>query len=109
MAFDQLFVTNKNDFTHEDAYDGEVFSFPPGVQVMIPVDAAVHMFAYDQKDKSDALLRLGWANKYDPAIKNYVEDPEGVRKLANFVFEEAEVRPRGSLVADLMSEEPAAA
>jgi hypothetical protein len=109
MAFDQIFVTNKNTFNHQDSYDGEVFDFPPNVQVMIPFNAALHMFAYQNPDKTEALLRLGWANKYDPAVKNYVEDPEGVRKLANFVFEEAEVRPRGSLVAELMAEEPAQA
>jgi len=107
MAFNQVFVTNRNDFPHEDGFDGERFVFPPGEQIMISIDAAEHMFGYRLADKTDVLLRLGWANKYDPVRKNYVEDPEGVRKLANFVFEEAEVRPKSSLLNELM--EPASA
>jgi hypothetical protein len=109
MPLNQVFVTNRNDFTHEDRYDGEEFIFPPGQQVMIPTEAAEHMFGYRLADKTDVLLRLGWANKYSPEKKNYVEDPDGVRKLAAFVFEEAEVRPRSSLLENLMDQEPAQA
>jgi hypothetical protein len=32
---------------------------------------------------------LGWAFKYDPAARNFVDDPEGVKKLARFVFTKA--------------------
>jgi hypothetical protein len=92
-----VFVTNKNDFQHADRFDGEDFVFPPKQQVAIPHDAAVHMFGYQLEDKSETLVRLGWAMKYDPATKNFEEDKEGVRKLANFVFEEAVMVSRSSL------------
>lgn len=92
-----VFVTNQNDFLHRDRFDGEDFVFPPNQQVVIAYDAAVHMFGYLQADKSETLVRLGWAMKYDPQTKNFEEDKEGVRKLANFVFEEAVMVSKSSL------------
>ncbi|SRR6266404_7451588 len=106
MALNHVFVTNTNSFTHQDRYDGEDYVFPPNVPVMIPMDAAEHMFGYhppearkegEVADYTNVLVRLGWASKYDPAVKNFVEDPEGSRKLANFVFEEAVVQPKSAL------------
>ena len=90
----QIFVTNKNDFIHEDKFNSEEFVFPPNEAVLVSIDAAVHMFGYGLEDQTDALVRLGWAMKPDPAGRGWIEDPEGIRKLAGFVFEEAEVRPR---------------
>ena len=92
-----VFVTNNNDFVHQDMFDGEEYTFPPGVAVAIPFDAAVHMFGYQLADQSDTLTRLGWAAKYDPVRKIYADDPEGLHKLANFVFEEAVMVARSSL------------
>ena len=92
-----VFVTNQNDFRHSDRFDGEDFIFPSREKVLIPVDAAIHMFGYQQADKSETLVRLGWAMKYDATAKTFVEDAEGVRKLANFVFEEAVMVSRSSL------------
>jgi hypothetical protein len=100
----QIFVTNTNSDAHADRYDGEDYEFPPNEAVLIPGDAAVHLFGYGMKDKTDILLRLGWLNKYDPAKKQMVEDPEGIKRLANFVFEDAVVRPRSALEAAI--EEP---
>lgn len=94
-----VFVTNKNEFLHQDRYDGEDFVFPPGEKALIPIDAAVHMFGYGLADKNNTLVRLGWAMRYDADAKNYVENEEGVRKLANFVFEEAAMVPRSLLPA----------
>ena len=97
MGNGSVFVTNKNDdFIHVDSFDGEEFRFPPGDRVLIPVDAAVHMFGYGLADKTDNLVRLGWSMRYDPKEKTYVENPDGVRKLANFVFEEATMVPKTS-------------
>ena len=93
----QVFVTNKNDETHVDRFNGEEYVFPPGEAVLIPVDAAIHLFGYGLKDKTDTLVRLGWANKLDPVKKIFVEDPTGVTKLAAFVFEEAVTRPASSV------------
>jgi hypothetical protein len=90
----QVFVTNKNALPHEDRYNGEDYVFPPGEAVLVPAEAAAHMFGYGLADKTDVLTRLGWAMKYDKDQKKYVEDTEGVGKLARFVFEEAVIKPK---------------
>jgi hypothetical protein len=97
MGLNQVFVTNTNDEPHEDKYDGEDFVFPPHEPVLIPVDAAVHMLGYGLADKTDTLLRLGKATKVDPAKGQLVDNPDGVRWLANFVFDEAVVQPKTAL------------
>jgi hypothetical protein len=103
-------VTNTNAFNHEDRYDGEDYVFPEGERVLIPEEAAVHLFGYNVKDKSETLVRLGWAMKYDADKKMFVEDSEGVRKLANFVFEEAVMVSKSSLERKLAEKAaPAAA
>jgi hypothetical protein len=85
---DVIFVTNKNDFHHEDGFDGELYSFPPGEKVAISMDAARHMFGFGLKDKTETLVRVGWAMK-PVGAQGYVQDPEGIKKLANFVFTRA--------------------
>jgi hypothetical protein len=85
----EIFVTNTNDFHHSDRFNGRDYEFPPKERVAIPVDAAVHMFGFNQPDKTETLTRLGWAVKYDPAIKQYADDPAGVKKLAKFIFTRA--------------------
>ena len=99
MGSDKVFVTNKNDFTHVDMFNGEEFVFPPGEAVLVPMDAAVHMFGFGLADKTATLVRLGWANKFDPVKKIFVEDPAGVSKLANFVPEEAVTLPASNAKA----------
>lgn len=94
-----VYVTNNNDFDHADRYDGEDFLFPKGERVLVPVEAATHMLGYNLVDKTDTLVRLGWATKYDPVTKTFAEDKEGVRKLASFVFEEAVMTPRSLVKA----------
>jgi hypothetical protein len=80
----EVFVTNQNDFYHEDRFNGQDFGFPKGEKVLVPVEAAKHMFAFGTGDKTEALNRLGWAN---PGPN---EAPDaGVKKLANFVFTQA--------------------
>lgn len=96
-----VFVTNQNPFHHTDRYDGEDYYFPPKEKVLVPTDAARHMFGYQLVDKTETLVRLGWATRYDKEVKNYVENVEGVRQLANFVFEEAVMVPRSPLVEAL--------
>lgn len=101
MGNGQVFVKNTNDMVHVDAFDGEEFVFPPGKAVLVPMDAARHMLGYDLKDKTETLVRLGWATKYDPVTKAFTENPDGVRRLAKFVFEEAVTVGRSSLAAAL--------
>jgi hypothetical protein len=93
-----IFVTNKNDFVHQDRYDGEDYVFPPGERVLIPSEAATHMLGFNLPDKSEALVRLGWSMTYDHTAKTYVENPEGVKKLAKFVFDEAVMVSKSSLL-----------
>lgn len=71
----EIFVTNHNDFDHQDRFDGQDFFFPRGERVTVPVVAAEHMLGLGRVDKTENLVRCGWAN-----------DPNGVKKLANFVF-----------------------
>jgi hypothetical protein len=99
-----VYVINRNDgvdgrekLIHVDHYNGEEYVFPPGERVLVPVDAAVHMFGMGLEDQSDTLTRLGWNMKYDPATKLISDDPAGVKRLANFVFEEAVFTPKGAL------------
>jgi hypothetical protein len=84
-----LFCTNRNDFHHEDLYDGVLYQFPPGQKVAITEEAARHMFGFRLPDKTEILTRLGWAMKYDEKQRTFAENPDGVKKLKNFVFSEA--------------------
>jgi hypothetical protein len=102
----QIFVTNNNDFDHVDAYDGEEYLFPRGERVLIPEDAAVHFFGRNLKDKSETLVRLGWAMVYDKEKKAFVENPDGVKRLANFVFDEAVMVSKSSLERRLAEKAP---
>jgi hypothetical protein len=74
-----VYITNKNNFVHEDRFDGQTYVFEPGVAQVVPHDAASHMFGWNKKDKTPTLLRMGWAN----------QGMEGVKKLSKFIIEEA--------------------
>ena len=87
----EIFVTNHNDFHHSDRYNGVDFEFPPKERVAIPTEAATHMFGFNMPDKNEILTRLGWATMYDPTIKQWANDPSGVKKLARFVFTRAKM------------------
>ena len=93
-----VYVTNKNDFVHHDRFNGQDFIFKPGEAQVVPVDAVTHMFGWNKKDKTPALLRLGWANQGD----------QGVKKLAKFVITEArfEKPPEAESVAQPEAQEP---
>lgn len=83
---DEVFVTNNNTFVHTDYYDGMPYVFQPGEKVLIPVIAARLFFGFQNPDKSEALVRQGWANPVPG------EDSDlGAKKLANFVFTKAKM------------------
>lgn len=88
---EMLFCTNKNNFHHEDSFDGHVYQFPPGVKVMVPKEAAEHMFGVGQADLTAVMHRKGWAFHYDPETKTFIEDKDGIVKLKNFVWTKAKV------------------
>jgi hypothetical protein len=102
---DSVFVTNRNEEVHADRYDGADYVFPPGERVLVPSNAATHMLGYNLVDKTDTLVRLGWAMRYDPAVKNYAENPDGVKRLARFVFEEAVMQPKSALAQGVKHEQ----
>lgn len=77
----EIFVTNNNSFIHTDSFDGVGYAFPPGEKVLLPIVAARLFFGFGSADKTEALVRQGWANP----VPGRDED-EGVRKLANFTF-----------------------
>lgn len=83
-----IFVTNNNDFTHIDAFDGAEYVFPPKERVSVPAEAATHMLGFNLKDKTETLVRLGWASKPDVKM-GWIDDPEGPKKLARFAFTRA--------------------
>ena len=76
-ARNEIFVTNTNDFDYQDRFDGQDYYFPRGERVTVPMIAAQHMFGLGRADKTENLVRAGWANTSD-----------GVQKLARFVFTE---------------------
>ena len=107
---DYVFVTNRNAFPHEDRYDGRDYFFPQGEKVQVPVEAAVHMFGFGLADQTDALVRLGWATRYNADKRRVEEDPEGVAKLAKFVFTRAVLTEETvTTPAQLEDDEPAIA
>jgi hypothetical protein len=72
-------VKNKSEVTVKARYNGEDFTFSPGIAVAVSEDAAAHIFGYGEKDKTRALHRLGWmtsAGQYE----------EGLRRLEDFAF-----------------------
>lgn len=64
-------------------YDGVDYTFEPGVVMAVSDEAARHIFGYGEKDKSRALLRLGW-------IQNGATMDSGLERLSQFQFLAAE-------------------
>jgi len=87
-----IFVTNKNEFDHIDRYNGQDYVFPVGEAVPLDEAAAHHMLGYGTGDKTETLVRLGWATKFDEASKRTIPDPDGVEKLKKFIFSRGEFR-----------------
>jgi hypothetical protein len=72
-------VKNKSEVTIKARYNGEDFTFSPGVTVACSELAAAHIFGYGEKDKTRALHRLGWmtsAGQYE----------QGLQRLDDFAF-----------------------
>lgn len=89
MNADHIFVTNNNPFQHQDSFDGKLYIFPPGEKVAVPIIAAQHMFGFGNPDRTETLVRLGWANTYNQDTKQWDASVEGVKKLSKFTFTQA--------------------
>jgi hypothetical protein len=59
-TFQLVQITNRNDFTIHDMFDGIPYKFEPNKPLAIPVDAASHFFMWPCDDP--ALVRL-WISK----------------------------------------------
>jgi hypothetical protein len=58
-------VVNRNDFPILDRFDNVPYVFSPNMPVSIPIDAAHHIFGWDDQISKEALLthiqkRMGW-------------------------------------------------
>ena len=61
-------VTNTNKgWLLRDRYGGVQYEFPPDKQVLIPAEAAEHIFGYNlgKKERWQKFLRMGIANRPD--------------------------------------------
>lgn len=65
-------VINKNVNVFKDGWHGHQYEFPPNQEVEIPLEAAIHIFGFNLKDKTKNLVRLGIANHKDG--KNFLEN-----------------------------------
>lgn len=83
-------VTNQNDFTIDDRFDGTHYVFETGKKVSVPFDAACHIFGIEHpeqvKEDKDQLLnfvsrRWGWNT---PEI---IKDKEHIKRFKNIKME----------------------
>lgn len=69
----------------KDRYDGQDYEFPFNEKVLISEEAARHIFGWGLKDRTEALVRQGWAN-----------DPLKVRWMGKFVFTNTKIVEEGT-------------
>ena len=72
-----IFVTNNSDQDLKDGFGGVFYNFVQGSTVEIPLEAAKHIFGYEQEDKTPYLARLGWA-------KTTNELKDGLQRLSKW-------------------------
>lgn len=80
----EVAVTNTSGEVFEDGYSGERYVFEPGKKLVIPHEAAVHIFGHRLPDKEDTLARLGW-------IETHKDLPDGLARLAKFKIEDDQI------------------
>lgn len=78
---DYVRVTNGTDELIEGRFNGEDYEFSPGEAVDIHVQAATHIFAFGEDDKTRALSRLGW-------LRHSGELKSALARLAKIKFED---------------------
>ena len=72
-----VYVTNDGSMGLTDGWDGKMYTFTPGETVEIPVFVAGHIFGYGFEDKTEHVIRLGWA-------KTTNDIPKALTWLENF-------------------------
>ena len=69
-----IYVTNRWNKPVVMSYCFVLYEFPVGLTVEVPLDAARHIFGFDEDDKEPYMVRLGWIrtkNDYDESVKIY--------------------------------------
>lgn len=101
----EVTVKNKNSTTFRDSYLGMQFEFKPNEKVTIPLEAAIHIFGFNKKDKTANKVRLGIANHPDGDnwLGNF--DIEAVEYVAKDELEEIEKLKQDLEERNLMIEE----
>ena len=75
-------VTNASGSDHKDRFDGKDYEFIYGDNpVLIPEEAAVHMFGMGLSDKLRLITRLGWA-------LTGADMPNALQRLDSFMLEQ---------------------
>jgi hypothetical protein len=77
-------VYNGSGQPHFDRWNGMDFSFPPDSTVVIPAEAATHIFGMGLTDRYRQIVRLGWA-------PTSAEMAQAIKRLDSFLFEDADV------------------
>ena len=72
-----IYVTNRWTKSIAFPYNFVMYEFPVGESVEIPIEAASHIFGYDQEDKEPYLIQLG-------LIKTRNDFEEALRILSRF-------------------------
>lgn len=80
-------------------YDGKEYDFPKGKSVVVPVDAAVHIFGMGESNKVAIYARHGWALPGKGTLA------DGKKRLDEFSFEAVDM----TLPAPLAERGPAPA
>lgn len=97
----KVVVYNGSGAPHKDRFDGIDYSFPVGEAVVIPRDAAVHIFGMGLTDKSRHLTRLGWA-------MTTAEMPQAQSRLDAFLFQDEPLTDEDSAEPAVAIEQPKA-
>ena len=89
-------VMNMSGAPHRDRYDGRDYEFPADGTVIIPADAAVHIFGMGLSDRSRQIVRLNWA-------PTTAQIPEALERLNCFLFEQVKEGDDEELVTEIPS------
>ena len=86
-----LKLTNKNDFIIVDRYDGVPFTFEPKKPIIIPADAAAHIFGWSPEASMEDVerhtcRRLGWNTP------DHMKNSTGRRFFKNLQFDKVAYR-----------------
>jgi hypothetical protein len=91
-----VWVTNTTKEHFEDMWHGDMYAFPPGKAVMVPLEVARHIFGYGMDNRVPVLARLGWA-----VTANDV--PVGLKRLDRFVISDEKPEEERPKVVALVS------